>query len=268
MPNRTVYDLRREASRAPMLTQEAEREFARRAKEGDRKALQALVDSHMRLAISVAERYSRQGVPVEDLVGEASVGLVEAARRYDPDKGTRFGTYASWWVRAYVRRYCFANRRIVVGPSTRNARRIQWSLRRTERALTQSQGRAPTRDELAEALEASPEEIAMVESVLAGRDVPIGPVDEGPGFEAVANVPTPEEAAAEREIRLTSHRKLEEALARLTDREREIVRRRLLDDDASSLSVLGEDFGISRERIRQIQQRAETKLRTALLEVA
>lgn len=251
-----------------MLTPEIERELAIRLKAGDAKALQQLVDSHMRLAISVAERYSRQGVPVEDLIGEASVGLVEAARRYDPDKGTRFGTYASWWVRAYVRRYCFANRRIVVGPSTRNARRIQWSLRRTERALAQREGRTPTREELAAALDVSPDEIAMVEDTLAARDVPIGPVEDGPSFEAVANVPTPEEDAADREMRATSQRKLEQALARLTEREQEIVRRRLLDDEASSLSVLGESFGISRERIRQIQQRAETKLRSALLEVA
>ncbi|MFW6198150.1 MAG: sigma-70 family RNA polymerase sigma factor [Myxococcota bacterium] len=262
----SIARLRRQAFKAPILDPETERELLTELAGGSRSALQRLVASHMRLVLSIADRYHQRGIGYEDLVSEGAVGLMEAARRFDPAKGTRFGTYAAWWVRAYVRRHTLQNRRIVGAPSTRNARRILWGLRRTEQMLSQRLGRPATRDEVATALEVSPDEVAMVESVLGGRDLPIGPLQEQVGYEPVDVGPSPEEHAARDEMESDNARRLSSALERLNEREREIVRRRLLDEDPSSLAMLGESFGVSRERVRQIQERAQKKLRSALME--
>lgn len=261
-----VDRLRRQAARAPILDLETEHQLIAELMKGSRVALERLIVSHMRLVLSVADRYAQRGVAFEDLVSEGTVGLMEAARRFDPAKGTRFGTYAAWWVRAYVRRHALQNRRIVSAPSTRNARRILWGLRRTEHALSQRLGRPATREEVAQALEVSPEEVAMVESVLGGRDLPIGPIQDHVGYEPTDAGPSPEENAATDEQHDDYVRRVRKALSTLNDREREIVRRRLLSEDPSSLAMLGESFGVSRERVRQIQERAQKKLRTALMD--
>jgi RNA polymerase sigma-32 factor len=262
-----LRQLRAKADRAPVLDVETERDLLERHAGGSKAALQSLIASHMRLVLSIADRHARQGVSMEDLVSEGALGLVEAARRFDPERGTRFGTYAAWWVRAYIRRYALANRRIVPVPSTRNARKVLWALRRTERDLTQRQGRPPSREEIASALGVPPEDVANVQSVLGGRDVTIGPTDEGmTGFDPAVEGPSPEEAAAHQEALDLNRRRILEALEGLSEREREIIRQRLLADSSMSLASLGESLGVSRERVRQIQQRAESKLRTTLLD--
>jgi RNA polymerase sigma-32 factor len=261
-----VDRIRRAAARAPVLDVETERRLVSEHQGGSRQALDALIASHMRLVLSVADRYAQRGAAIEDLISEGTVGLMEASRRFDLSVGTRFGTYAGWWVRAYVRKHALATRRIVHAPSTRNARRILWSLRRTEQALAQQLGRPATREEIAEALSVSPEEVGMVEGVLGGRDVPIGPLEETPTYEPPDLQPSPEDHAEKGQLRSLAARRVQAALEALGEREREIVRRRLLVEDPSSLAVLGESFGVSRERVRQIQERAQKKLRTALME--
>jgi RNA polymerase sigma-32 factor len=261
-----LHQLRREAARAPILDVETERSLVKQLAEGSQRALQRLVTSHMRLVLSVAEKHTRQGVSIDDLVSEGSLGLVEAARRFDAERGTRFGTYAAWWVRAYIRRYALANRRMVPVPSTRNARKVLWALRRTEREITQREGRPASREEVAEALGVGPEEVGTVQSVLGGRDVAIGPMDDGTIFEPAGDGPTPEDNAADNETHQHNLQRVTQALARLSEREREVVRQRILEDDSMSLASLGESFGVSRERVRQIQQRAQTKLRSSLVE--
>jgi len=263
-----IRHLRSQATVAPMLDARTERELLEQVAEGSEWALRRLIDSHMRLVICIADRFARHGVPLEDLVSEGSLGLIEAARRFDLERETRFGTYAAWWVRAYVRRYAFANRRMVGAPSTRNARRILWGLRRTERQIAQETGREATRDEVATELRVSPEEVAMVESALGGRDLSLGPAadDDSPALDLPGAEPSPEETAATNEKHRADAERVDAALATLSDREREIIVRRLLDDDSLSLATLGARFGVSRERVRQIQQRAEVKLRGKLLE--
>lgn len=256
--------LRREAAQAPMLDADTERRLLAQASRGSSKAMQQIVDSHMRLVLSIVSQYSGRGVSKADLVSEGTLGLLEAARRFDAEKGTRFSTYAAWWVRAFVRRHALSNRRLVGAPSTRNARRIVWGLRTTQRRLEQNLGRAPERGEVASVLGVSEDEVAMVEGALGGWDVPLGAHDDGSTFELPGTLPDPEqETATEQERKLNTHA-VAAALSRLSDREREIVRQRLLADDAASLSALGERFGVSRERVRQIQKQAETKLRDEL----
>ncbi|MFW5921433.1 MAG: sigma-70 family RNA polymerase sigma factor [Polyangiales bacterium] len=245
-----------------MLDPETERKLVRQVRRGSQAARHRLVEAHMRLVMAVARRYARRGVAFDDLVSEGALGLMEAVQRFDPTRGTRFGTYAAWWVHAYVRRYAYANRRIVGVPATRNARKVVWALRRARAEIQQKTGRDATRDELAEALGVGPADIEMVEGVLAGRDVPIGPVEHA--MDPPTAAPTPEDEAADRQAQSRAQEEVREALAQLSEREREIVRRRLLEDDAETLTMLGRSFGISRERVRQIQQRAHGKLRESL----
>ncbi len=261
-----VRRVRAQAAAAPLLGAEEEREAIRRFQRGDRAALERVVRAHLRLVLAIVERYAHHGVPMEDLIGEGIVGLMEAARRFEDDKGSRFGTYAAWWVRAYVRRYALQNRRIVSVPSTRAARRVLWGMRRAEREIAQREGRSASREEVAERLGVTSEDVEMVVAAMGGADVPIGVQVEGRGFDVPDDCPSPEDCAVEWERRERLGARVAEAIARLDCREREIVRRRLLEEEGVSLASLGQRFGVSRERVRQLQRRAESKLRSALLE--
>lgn len=262
------HALQRLASAAETLDIETEREIARQARAGSKRATERLVRSHMRLVQSVARAYARRGLSMDDLMSEGTLGLLEAVRRFDPDRGNRFSTYAVWWVRQRIRRFAMANRRIVGAPSTRNARRIRGSLQRTRNELAQKLGRPPRRDEIAAALDVTPDEVAMVESAMGARDVPLGPEEDGMTRELPAHLPSPEEATLRAEQDHLRKAKVLESLTGLGAREREIIEKRLLCEDATSLSTLGDHFGVSRERVRQIQNAAQRKLRVTLVEVA
>ncbi len=272
MANSTGYDkqgarIRRAAIQAPMLDSETEQDYLRRIQESDDQvALSALLVSHLRLVLSVAQKYTGHGVTLEDLVAEGNLGLVEAARRFDREKGTRFSTYAAWWVRALIRRYTIANRRIVGAPSTRNGRRLLSTLRATQRRLAVELGAQPTRERVAEELSVTPEEVAMVESALSGRDVSLGPTDDGQVLELPSELSSPEQQAAEHEIHELNAEQIAEALSHLDERERVIVEKRILGEDKDTLADIGATMGLSRERVRQIELKARQKLREALLD--
>jgi len=257
---------RRVAMEAPMLSAECEQELVARFQAGSEDALRRLMLSHLRLVLSLAKRYAGNSASIEDLISEGNLGLVEAARRFDAERGTRFGTYAAWWVRAHVRRYALANRRIVSAPSTRNARKVLSSLRKTQREIAQRVGRSAQREEVASELGVSENDIAMVESALGGRDVPLGPSDDGGTWELPGRGPTPEQQAAEDELADLQRARVGRALDTLSEREQVIMRRRYLDEDTATLAVLGESLGLSRERVRQLEKRAQKKLRSALLD--
>lgn len=262
----SITALRRAAKNAPMLDAATEIGLIAGLRKGSQRALRDLMAAHLRLVLATARRYSGNGMSLEDLVAEGNLGLVEAAQRFDPARGTRFGTYAAWWVRAFVRRYALANRRIVPAPSTRNARKLISSLRSTQRTLTQEMGRPPTRDEVAQALGVSADDVGMMESVLGGRDLFVGPSEDGTVVELEDYRPSPEQHTEEQELEALRASTVARALEKLTEREREIVRRRYLEEDGVTLAVLGDDLGLSRERVRQIEKRAQHKLRAALLE--
>ncbi len=262
----TAGNLRRAANEAPMLDAPTEERLVRELREGSERALSQLLASHLRLVLATARRYAGNGVSLEDLVAEGNLGLVEAAQRFDPARGTRFGTYAAWWVRAFIRRYALSNRRIVPAPSTRNARKLLSSLRKTQRRLTHERGRPPELEEVASALGVPAADVAMIESVLTSRDVALGAGDDGLSWEVMDARPSPEQEASDTETREQREETVAWALSTLNEREREIVRRRFLDDDTDTLAVLGATLGLSRERVRQIEKKAQLKLRTALLE--
>ncbi len=259
--------IRRAAIEAPMLDLETEQDNLRRIQEnGDPVALSRLLVSHLRLVLSVAQKYTSHGVSLEDLVAEGNLGLVEAARRFDRAKGTRFSTYAAWWVRALIRRYTIANRRIVGAPSTRNGRRLLSTLRQTQRRLAAELGEQPTRERIAQELSVTAEEVAMVESALSGRDVSLGPTDDGQVIDLPSELTSPEQQAEESELTTLNSEQIARALSRLDERERFIVEKRMLSDEKDTLADIGAAMGLSRERVRQIELRAMQKLRESLFD--
>lgn len=262
----SLAQLRRAAATAPMLDAEREADYLRRIQESDdARALELLLAAHLRLVVSVAARFARSGVSISELVAEGNLGLVEAARRFDRAKGTRFSTYAAWWVRARIGRFALGNRRIVAAPSTRNARKLLAGMRSAERKLSQDGGERPSREAIAAATGTTEEDVAMVETALSARDVAVGPSDDGTSIELDASGPSPEQEIADREDGQRRFELVTAALQQLDRREREVVQRRILEDDAETLAEIGRALGLSRERVRQIEARAKRKLRSVLL---
>jgi RNA polymerase sigma-32 factor len=249
------------AHAAPFISPEEERELVRAMKAGSSRALERLILSHLRMVTAMAKRYARRNLSYADLVSEGTLGLLEAARRFDPSRSRRFSVYAAWWVRAYIRKYALDNRRIVGAPSTRSARRLFGNLGTAERRITQEEGRPATAAEVAAALGVSADDVTMVECALSAHDVPIGHAGRGHVVEPVARTPDPEELAARHEEADGQRTTLVRALRALTRRERIIMRRRHLTDEPSTLTEIGRELGISRERVRQIEQAAREKLR-------
>jgi RNA polymerase sigma-32 factor len=251
------------AKEKPLLAADREQELLARAQKGDGKATRELVDCHMRLVLQVAGNYARDGISVHDLVGEGVVGLMEAVRRFDLTRSTRFATYASWWVRACVRAHALANRRIVGMPDSRGARVVRSRLRDSERRLAQRLGHKPTRAELALELGVSEDDVALVENALSSRDVPLVG-DQGASFEPCDDGDGPEQAVAQAEADALRHSSLLRALGALNARERDLVVTQLRADDEASLCQLGQKLGVSRQRAGQILAGARDKLRSEM----
>lgn len=256
---------RRAAQKAPFLDAEHERMLLCAAQKGVRSAIEELIESHMRLVVDVASRHARTGLDAHDLISEGVVGLLEAVSRFDLSHHTRFSSYAVWWVRACVRQYAFANRRIVGMPASRGARIVRAGLRAMEGSLSQQLGRPPSRAELAHALGVRPEEVEAVDCALSTWDLSLSlpelnePCDEGPG---------PESLVADAELETARKRSTQRALDTLSRRERLLVSERLCEDDGKSLTDLGHELGVSRQRAGQILASAREKLRGNLEQVA
>lgn len=252
---------------AALLSDERERELlAAYASTGDRAALAELVDAHMPLAARIARRHAVGTAREDDLVAEGVLGLLEAARRFDPSFGVRFATYAAHWVRAYVRRHAHAQRRIVALPDTRATRVVLGRIGRIEPALACRFGRPPTDVELADALGVGPDELREVRAAIQTRDLSLArrPSNEGPTWEPTEPRRGPEDAFAEEEERAVQSAELARALALLPIRERAIVERRYLAEEPPTLHVLAGEMSVSRERVRQLEARALDRLRAAV----
>jgi RNA polymerase sigma-32 factor len=256
--------LQRAARRAPMLTMEEECKLAVNAAAGCERSFERLLQAHLRLVLTIARDFSRYGLPLQDLVSEGLLGLVEAARRFDPERGVRLAAYAAWWIRAYIRRYTIFNRRIVRTPSTRHGRRLLANLRRTQRELAQATGTAPDAEAVANALGVEPRDVEEMEAALSGRDVSCGNDADGRSLDLPSETPSPETLVAETEDRQRSEHLLLAALDDLPARERHILKHRYLTDEGNSLASIGRGMGLSRERVRQLEHQAQTRVRDAL----
>lgn len=264
------------AMQAPYLERDEEHDLAVRWREDhDQAALHRLTSAHMRLVIAMAARFRNFGLPMSDLIQEGHVGLLEAASRFEPDREVRFSTYATWWIRASMQDYILRNWSIVRGGTSSSQKALFFNLRRLRARLAQSSDsrpRAAIFAEIASAIGVSATDVELMDSRLSGPDMSLNaPINESEGGAAdrqdflVDGVPLPDESVGESidtERRLTW---LRSALTVLNERELRIVKERRLQDDGATLEALGESLGISKERVRQIENRALEKLRVALL---
>jgi RNA polymerase sigma-32 factor len=264
---------------APYLTREDERVLAvawndRR----DERALHSLIEAHMRLVIAVATKFRNYGLPVPDLIQEGHVGLMEAAARFEPEREVRFSTYATWWIRASIQDYILRNWSIVRGGTSSAQKALFFNLRRLRARITHSSDPHATTEEIngriAAAMGVPKNDVAMMSARLSGPDTSLNaPLAEQEGAASdrmdflVDNQPRPDEIVEEAIDGDRRMRWLAAALKVLSEREIRIIRERRLQDDAATLESLGERLGISKERVRQIENRALEKLKRALLDL-
>jgi len=266
----------RSAMSAPYLEREEERALAIRWKElKDQEALHRITSAHMRLVISMAGRFRKFKLPMNDLIQEGYVGLLEAAARFDPEREVRFSTYASWWIRASMQDYILRNWSIVRGGTSSAQKALFFNLRRLRSKLAQSDDnmtKAEMYREISDQLGVSTSDVEIMDSRLSGPDSSLSaPVNnEEPGASRrmdflVDDHPLQDEIAESSIDMERRNQWLNVALDTLNERELHIIRERRLDDDGVTLEALGEKLGISKERVRQIESRAMEKLKIALL---
>ena len=262
-------------NRIPMLLPEEEDRLARQYRDrGDLDSAGKLVLSHLRLVVSVARNYLGYGLPHADLVQEGNIGLMKAVKRFDPDRGVRLVSFALHWIRAEIHEYVLRNWRLVKVATTKAQRKLFFNLR----SLKKGPG-AMTRDEIADVareLSVRPEDVAEMEMRLAGGDIALEgrPEDEGESFAPIAYLEDPgAEPSQVLERRATDAMQgggVHRALEGLDPRSRRIVEARWLDESAdgavgsATLHELAEEFGVSAERIRQIEAKALRKMREQL----
>ena len=258
---------------APILAREYEFDLARRWRDDrDEKALHELVEAYARFVIRIAWGFRGYGLPIGDLVQEGNIGIMEAAARFDPERNARFSTYASWWIMAAIQDYILRNNAIVRIATTPTQRRLFFNLRRVRARLsTGADGTLTTadREKVAEQLRVKPSDVARMEAHLGGPDASlnatIGDDETVEVLDLLADDgPNPEELIGEAFDTQTHSKWLHEALDELTPRERTIIIGRFLNEEKSTLAEIGGDFGVSKERIRQIEAKALSKLHDTL----
>ena len=254
-----------EIARIPLLTREEEQALARRVQAGDEAAKQRLVEANLRLVVQIARRYLNRGLPLPDLIEEGNLGLLRAVEKFEPERGTRFSTYATWWIRQAVTR-ALANQartiRLPVHVELLLARYV-----REQSRLTQTLGRTPTAEELAQALGTSAREIAELEEVRqhpVSLDAPVGGESSATLGDLIADrAAVPSETLADL---FRDRADLTSVLDDLAANERTVLRRRfgLEGDPPETLETIGQRLGLSRERVRQLEGAGLRKLRALL----
>ena len=259
-------------NRLPMLTHEEEISLAKRLQEqNDLGAAQELVLSHLRLVVSIARGYLGYGVPHADLIQEGNIGLMKAVKRFDPNQGVRLVSYAMHWIKAEMHEYILKNWRLVKVATTKAQRKLFFNLRSNKVGLD---AMTPTQiDALAKLLDVKREEVIEMETRLSGRDIALeAPTDdEDDKFSPIAylssDLSEPTKVLEAEQVTRLQSEGLASALAKLDPRSRRIVEARwLANDDGSgaTLHTLAEEFGVSAERIRQIEAAALKKMKSSL----
>ncbi|MEM8697818.1 MAG: RNA polymerase factor sigma-32 [Pseudomonadota bacterium] len=274
---RSVCDVSRKAMVAELLDADTEIDLARRWRDhGDEQALHRLTTAYLRLAISMAAKYRRYGTPMSDLIQEAGVGLMKAASKFDPDRGVRFSTYAVWWIKASIQDYVMRNWSLVRTGSTSSQKSLFFNMRRVRAKLEAelgNDGLDPTdvemRREIAEELGVPLRDVEMMEARLAGSDFSLNAQQAGEeGREWVETLqddaPQAEETISRDSDLETAKTWLSDAFEALTDRERVIIHARKMAESPATLESLGTKFGLSKERIRQLEAQALRKMRSRL----
>ena len=261
----------RRSMNAPLLTKEHEYELAIAWRErGDEKALHELIDAYNRLVVSTANKFRNYGLPLSDLIQEGVIGLLQAANRFDIEKDVRFSTYATWWIRSQMQDFILRNWSIVRTGTTAAQKSLFFNLRRLRARIEDQSGELLNHDgrvKIAATLNVNLRDVENMEARMSGSDGSLNTTlkedseqewqnmiaDERPDPEAVA-ITTMD--GGQRSVWI------QEALNELGERERIIIQRRRLTDDGVTLEALGQDFGVSKERVRQLEHRAMTKLKS------
>lgn len=255
----------REIGKIPLLNTEEELALAQRVVAGEKKAKDKMAEANMRLVVSIAKRYSGRGLDFLDLIQEGNTGLLRAVEKFDPDKGFKFSTYATWWIRQAITRAIADQARTIRIP-VHMVETIN-KLLRTQRRMTQELNREPSIEELAKELEMEPEKVEYVMKIkqdITSLDAGVG--RDGDEEDSVLkdfiedeDSATPEESAASQLLK----EQVQEILSTLSDREQKIIKMRfgLENGKSHTLEEVGQEFAVTRERIRQIEAKALAKLR-------
>jgi RNA polymerase primary sigma factor len=255
----------REISKTPLLTADEEVSLAKRIKEGDEKARTHMISANLRLVVKIAQDYSNYGMPVTDLISEGNIGLMKAVERFDPEKGGKLSTYAAWWIKQSIKR-ALANQSKTIRLPVHMVDKIA-KMRRIAAILTEALGREPTDEELADEVGLPHRKLALLRQASFRPASLDAPINEGETTE-FGEVISDERAVNPLDM-LTDknlHGELDGLLSVLDERERRIIDERfgLNGRQAMTLEEVGHEFGVTRERIRQLQNSALTKMRRAL----
>ncbi len=257
-------------SRIPVLSRERERELAEKFRDhDDLGAARELVLSHLRFVVHIARGYNGYGLPMNDLVQEGNIGLMKAVKRFDPAMGVRLVSFAVHWIRAEIHEYVLRNWRLVKVATTKAQRKLFFNLRRLKKNLAWLS--AEETRAVAEDLGVTAAEVNEMERRLSARDLSFdlgSDADEEDSYGPASYLPAPDADPAQlveaEEWSSSSSEQLAAALERLDDRSRAILRRRWMSEDKATLHDLAEEYGVSAERIRQIEAVAITRLRSLL----
>ena len=244
---------------------------------GDTDAAHKLVTSHLRLVAKIAMGYRGYGLPVADLISEGNIGLMKAVKKFEPERGFRLSTYAMWWIRAAITEYILRSWSLVKTGTLAAQKKLFFGLGRIKRELNILDGGELDPDQarlVAENLDVSAQDVVEMDRRLASRDLSLNAPrshDDGEGSEFQDSLmddgPSPESLTADREESVYRMGLLQKALEQLNERERHIISERRLSDHPMTLEELGRIYGISRERIRQLEERAFHKVRAAVHEM-
>jgi RNA polymerase sigma-32 factor len=264
-----------EINQHALLSATEERKLAQQLKMGHLEAGHRLVTANLRFVVKIAREYSSYGAPLPDMIQEGNLGLMKAVQKFDPSKKIRLISYAVWWIRAYIQNYILKSWSLIKLGTTLAQRKLFYSLARTRRQLERMGGDPDAFDaeKIARMLRVRPKEVEEMQQRMNGRDISLeAPLrDGGEDFVTLANllvspVELQDEACAKKEEATIASCHVQAAVARLDPRERYIIEQRVMTERPTTLKRLGEYFGFSRERARQIEIRAKRKLRSELEE--
>jgi len=251
----------------PLLTQEEERDLAvKYRKSNDIEAAHKLITSNLRFVVKVAFEYKSYGIKLLDLIQEGNIGIMMAVKKFDPDKGYRFISYAIWWIRAYIQNFIIKTWSLVKIGTTQAQKKLFYKIGKVRKALESDAENEKKYERLAQDLDVAKEDIMEMEQRMSSRDLSLdAPFDEDRELTHMdllqEGTPNQEEAIAEEEMKKIREREVLNALKRLSEKEVYIIKNRIMSDEPLTLQEIGDHLKLSRERVRQIESEALRKLK-------